>query len=76
LLARCIGTIRRLDAELREFSLGIPPDIYSEFAGDLEYQLERAHPPLTEQPNYREQTVSDAQLLIDRARAVRQSHDS
>ena len=74
-LARLIGTIRRLDDELREFSLGVSPDIYSEYAGDLEYQLERANLLLTEQPNYRELTVADAQRLIDRARAVRQIHD-
>ncbi len=66
-LAHLLGTLRRIDAELRDFALSIAPDIYSEYADT------RTHPPLTEQPNYRERTTTDAQRLIDRARAVQGS---
>ena len=72
-LAHLIGTLRRIDSELRDFALSIAPDIYSEYAGDREYADARVHPPLTEQPDYRERTVADAQRLIERARTVRQS---
>ena len=71
-LARLLGTIRRIDAELRDFSLSIAPDIYSAYAGEQEYE-ERTQPLLTGQPGYRARTVADAQRLIDRAREVRQA---
>ena len=76
-LGQLLGTVRRVErgADLADFSLSMSPDIYSEYAGDQEYKLRRNFPPLTEQPDYRERTVADAQRLIDRARAIRQSHD-
>ncbi len=75
-LAHLVGTIRRLpDPELQDFALSIPPDVYSEYAGHQEYLAGRVNPTLTQLPDYRERTVSDAQRLIDRARAVRQTHD-
>ena len=71
-LARLLGSVRRIDPELRDFSLSIAPDIYSAYAGEQEYE-ERALPPLTSQPGYRERTVADARRLIERAREVRQA---
>ena len=77
-LGQLLGTVRRVEraAALADFALSISPDIYSEYAGDQEYKLQRDFPPLTEQPDYRERTVADAQRLIDRARAIRQSQSS
>ena len=73
-LAHLIGTIRRLpDPELQNFTLSIPPDVYSEYAGHQEYLTGRVHPTLTQMFDYRQRTVADAQRLIDRARAIRQS---
>ena len=74
-LGHIIGTIRRLEDELSDFLLNIPPDIYNEYAGNQEYKEIRREPQLTDQPNYRERTVADAQRLLDRARAIRHSHD-
>lgn len=74
-LAHLLGTVRRIDSELRDFAFSIAPDIYCEYAGDREYADARIHPPLTEQPDYRERTVADARHLIERARAVRRSRD-
>ena len=74
-LGRLLGSVRRIDLELRDFSFSIAPDIYSAYAGEQEYE-ERVQPLLTSQPGYREQTVADAQRLIDRAREVRQAQSS
>ena len=75
-LGHLVGTIRRLpDPELHDFALSIPPDVYSEYAGHQEYLTGRVTPTLTQLPGYRERTVADTQRLLDRARAVRQSHD-
>lgn len=76
-LGQLLGTVRRVErgADLENFALSISPDIYSEYAGDQEYKLRRNFPMLTEQPDYRLHPVTDAQRLIDRARAIRQSHD-
>ena len=73
-LGHLIGTIRRLPgSELQDFALSILPDVYSEYAGHQEYLSGRFTPTLTRLPNYRERTVADAQRLLDRARAIRQS---
>ena len=74
-LAQLLGTLRRIDSQLRDFALSIAPDIYSEYAGDREYADARIHPPLSEQPDYRERTIADARRLIDRARAERGSQE-
>ena len=75
-LAHLIGTIRRLPGSgLHDFSLSISPDVYSAYAGHQEYLAGRVAPTLTQMPNYRQRTVADAQRLIDRARAIRQSHE-
>ena len=71
-LAHLLGSVRRIDPELLDFSFSIPPDIYSAYAGEQEYE-ERVQPLLTSQPGYRERTVADARRLIDRAREVRQA---
>lgn len=70
-----LGHIRHIDPELREFRLSIPPDIYSAYAGEQEYEdVEvRVQPRLTGQLEYRTYTVADAQRIINRAREVRQS---
>ena len=67
-----LGRVRDVDPEMREFAFGIPPDIYTEYAGDQVYRIRR-QPLLTDQPGYRERTVADVQRIIHRAREVRQS---
>lgn len=67
-----LGRVRDLDPNLREFQFSIPPDIYTQYAGEQMYLLTRRHPLLTDHPDYRERTVADAQRIIQRAREVRQ----
>ncbi len=74
-IGHLLGRIRQVDSEMSEFTLRLPPDIYSEYAGEDEYGLLRQQPLLTEQPDYRERTIADAQRIIDRAREVRQQQD-
>ena len=69
-LGRLLGTVRRIDPQMSDFRLSIPPDLYSEYAGDDEYRRERTHPLLTDQDNYRERTVNDVRALIERAREL------
>ncbi len=69
-LGRLLGAVRRIDPQMNNFRLSIPPDIYSEYAGDNEYETERVQPLLTDQDNYRERTVNDIRALIERAREL------
>ena len=55
---------------MSDFRLSIPPDLYSEYAGDDEYRRERTQLLLTDQDNYRERTVNDIRALIERAREL------
>ena len=71
-----LGRVRDVDPDLRRFQFSIPPDIYTQYAGEQVYRLTRRQPLLTEQPGYRERTVNDAQRIINRAREVRQSRDA
>ena len=70
-----LGTVRRLDPELRDFSFSIRPEIYSDYVGRLGYDADRRHPALTEHDDYRARTVADAERLIARAREARQTYD-
>ena len=76
-IGHLLGHIRHIDPELHELRLGIPPDIYSAYAGEQEYEevQVRIQPLLTNQPDYRTRTVADVQRIIDRAREVRQQRD-
>ena len=76
-IGHLLGHIRHIDPELHEFRLGIPPDIYSAYAGEQEYEdvAVRTQPLLTNQLDYRARTVADAQRIIDRAREVRRQRD-
>ena len=69
-LGRLLGAVRRIDPQMSDFRLSIPPDLYSEYAGDDEYERERMQPLLTDQDNYRERTVNDIRALIERAREL------
>ena len=69
-----LGHIRRIDSELREYALGVSPDVYTQYAGEQVYGPPR-HPRLTDLPDYQPRTVADVQRIIDRARAVRQQRD-
>ena len=72
-IGHLLGRVRDVDPELRNFAFSIPPDIYSAYAGEQEYEEEERKPPLlTHQPDYRERTIADAQRIIDRAREARQ----
>ena len=67
-----LGRVRDVDPELRQFQFSIPPDIYTQYAGDQVYSPP-SQPLLSEQPDYRARTIADAQRIINRARAVRES---
>ena len=70
-IGNLLGHVRHIDPEIREFAISIAPDIYTKYAGEQVYEL--SEPFLTDQPDYRERTVADAQRIIHRAREVRQS---
>ena len=70
-IGHLLGLITHTDPQLREFAISIAPDIYTKYAGEQAYEL--SEPFLTDQPDYRERTVADAQRIINRAREVRQS---
>ncbi len=69
-LSELLGNVRYVDPEMADFSLSIPPDVYSEYRGEREYG-ERLQPELTSYPDYLERTREDAQYIIDRAKEVR-----
>ena len=54
---------------MSDFRLSIPPDLYSEYAGDDEYRRERTQRS-SPTDNYRERTVNDIRALIERARKL------
>ena len=66
-----LGNVRHFDPELADFSLAIPPDVYTEYEGEAEYKL-RQQPLLTQYPNYAENTVADITRIIERAKLLRQ----
>lgn len=68
-----LGRVRDVDPDLRRFQFSIPPDIYTQYAGEQVYRLTHRQPLLTDHPDYRGLTVADAQRIIHRAREVRQS---
>ena len=74
-IGHLLGRIRDVDPEMRNLAISIPPDIFSAYAGEREYEEEEARPQplLTDQPDYRERAVADVQRIINRARAVRES---
>ena len=65
-----IGKVREHDRHMQHFRLGIPADVYSEYAGEDTYNEIRKQPKLTEYPNYVEATASDAKFIIERAKAI------
>ena len=65
-----IGAVRQHDPQMRNFRLGIPADVYSEYAGEDAYQEQRIRPRLTEHADYLAQTRAAAQFIIERARAI------
>ena len=74
-IGELLGNIRYRDVEMSDFRLSVPPDVYTAYEGDQEYRP-RTQPPITEFPDYREQTTDAAQLIIDRARQVRAQSDA
>ena len=70
-MADLLGTLRHFHPEMQEFRLSIAPDIYADYAGRRGYRARR-QPLLTDQPDYLEKTVADAQFLIERAKAARE----
>ena len=69
-LGELLGNIRRIDAEMQDFALAIPPDVYNEYAGDLAYSRRR-EPELSSYPDYAELTRVAVERIIGRAREVR-----
>ena len=74
-IAHLLGNIRRNDPDLREFTLSIPPDVYTAYEGDLQYRR-RQQPKLTDFPEYCARTTTDADRIIQRARQVRGQADT
>lgn len=71
-IGELLGNVRHHDRELSAFSLAIPPDIYTEYAGRQGYRLARSNPLLTSQENYLSKTVGDVEIIINRAVQVRE----
>jgi predicted nucleotidyltransferase/HEPN domain-containing protein len=69
--ADLLGTLRHFYPELRDFRLSIVPDIYAGYAGRRGYRA-RPQPRLTDQPDYLEKTVADAQFLTEQAKVARE----
>ena len=74
-IGEMMGRIRAKDPEMRDFTLKIPPDAYSEYDGRKFYQLEKREPGITEFEGYRENTVADVESLIERAEEVRKQQE-
>ena len=70
-IGELLGNVHHRDPEMQEFHLAIQPDIYTEYAGRQGYQRVRRNPRLTNQEDFMLKTVSDAEFIIRRARAVR-----
>ena len=65
-----IGAVREHDPGMRNFRLGIPADVYSEYAGEDAYQEQRIRPKLTEHADYLAKTRAAAQFIIERAKTI------
>ena len=65
-----LGNIRHFDPELQEFRLSIPPDVYSQYAGDQNYSP-GTHPDLTDFPDFQQRTVQDMEFILERAKELR-----
>ena len=69
-----LGNVRHFDRQMRDFTLAIPPDVYTEYEGQAEYR-QRQQPELTQFPDFVEQTQADINTVIDRAKALRDQAD-
>ncbi len=65
-----LGAVRHFDREMRDFSISIPPDVYTEYEGQAEYRARR-QPELTQFPDYLERTTEDVSQIINRAKELR-----
>ena len=65
-----LGAVRHFDPTMNDFSLSIPPDVYTEYEGQAEYRARR-QPELTQYPDYLEKTTEDVSQIINRAKALR-----
>ena len=65
-----LGNIRHFDPEMSDFSLGIPPEVYTEYEGAAEYRQRRS-PELTQYPDFIENTANDVRRIIERAITLR-----
>lgn len=69
-----LGNVRHFDRQMRDFTLAITPDVYTEYEGQAEYR-QRQQPELTQFPDFVEQTQADVNTIIDRAKALRDQAD-
>ena len=69
-----LGNVRHFAQEFRDFRLAIPPDVYTEYAGQGEYR-NRQQPELTQYPDFAEKTEADITQIIDRAKLLRAQAD-
>ena len=67
--ARPLGAVRYFDHEMREFSLSVPPDVYTEYEDHAECRARR-QPELTQYPDYLERTKEDLSQIINRAKEL------
>ena len=70
-IGELLGNIRHRNPDMDGFSLSIPPEVYTAYAGAAEYGA-RTLPALTEFPDYLQRTKADIESIITRAREVRQ----
>ena len=65
-----LGAVRHFDPTMNDFSLSIPPDVYTEYEGQAEYRARR-QPELTQYPDYLAKTTHDVSQIINRAKELR-----
>ena len=65
-----LGSVRHFDPTMNDFSLAIPPDVYTEYEGQAEYRARR-QPELTQYPDYLEKTTENVSQIINRAKELR-----
>ena len=65
-----LGTMRRVDAEMADYQISVEPDIYNQYSGGERYEIAGGQLRLTDVENYYEDTVADAQFLLNYARRV------
>ena len=70
-IADLLGYKRRLDPEMRGFSLQINAHVYTEYGRSQIHRIEKSQPELTGVDGYLNKTVDDVHQITERAITVR-----